>query len=85
MPRTSTSMFSGDLISMTQQIGYWRSIHQAAVEREQALTEQLKNALAKNRDLNQRVFGKKTEKKTPRSDKAFIGKESDEQRGQQPF
>jgi len=77
-------VLKSDLISMTQQIGYWQSMHKAAVEREQDLTEQLKDALAKNRDLNQRVFGKKTEKKTPRSDKAFIGKKSDKQRGQQP-
>lgn len=76
-------VLKSDFIAMKQAAGYWRSMHGLAVERADVLTEQLNEALAKNRDLNQRLFGKKTEKSAPRSDKAFIGKQSDNPRGQQ--
>ena len=61
-----------EYIELQCQVNYWKAQHARSVQREQALTEQLNEALAKNRDLNQRLFGKKTEKNKPRSDKAFI-------------
>jgi len=78
------TILKSDFFLMNQQIGYWKSMHASAVKREASLIKQLEDALAKNRDLNQRLFGKKTEKSTPRSDKAFVGKASDKPRGQQP-
>lgn len=43
--------------------GYWRGLHQKALLREEALKQTIKEQEGKIRDLTNRVFGKKSEKK----------------------
>lgn len=62
----------------------WEKERAGFAEREEALKRELEQERAKNRDLLQRVYGKKSEKgSAPRSDKAVEGQKSDKKRGQQ--
>jgi transposase len=63
---------------------FWNAQHTRAVEREEKLAEELRLARGEIRELKQQLFGKKTEKGTPRSDQVFIGEKSGKPRGQQP-
>jgi len=61
-----------------------RAANEEAQAREQKLIDELLVLQGKINELNQQLFGKKTEKGTPRSDKAFVGEKSSKPRGQQP-
>jgi len=62
----------------------FRIAGEEAQAREQKLADELLAAQGEIHELKQRLFGKKSEKGTPRSDKAFLGEKSDKSRGQQP-
>ena len=51
-------------------IGYWKSCHQRALEREEALKKQLQDKNARIKYLTRQLYKKKTEKskKKPKSD-----------------
>lgn len=66
-------------------IKYWKSMHSKAIAREEALKQKIKELEGKNRDLQHRVFGKKSEKKsTNKSDASLKKSNSNRRRGQQP-
>ena len=66
-------------------IGYWKSCHQRALEREKALQKELQDKNARIKYLSRQLYEKKTEKSKhkPESDKKS-SKSSKRKRGQQP-
>jgi transposase len=71
-----------ELTQLKREKAFWKALHGRAVEREKNLKNELKEAKAKIRDLQHRLFGKNTEKgssKKPEKKK----NESDRPRGQQ--
>jgi transposase len=56
-------------IDLKRQVNYYKAQHKSALERITFLTKQVENEKAKVRDLNQRLYGKKTEKTTKKSEK----------------
>lgn len=80
--KNSASAFSREVVVLTKQahielksqINYFKAQHQSALKREDALKKQLGQEQAKVRDLNQRLYGKKTEqsKKGEQQPKASV-------------
>jgi transposase len=67
------------------EVGYWKSMHKKALLREEALKNKIKEQAGKIRDLNNRVFGKQSEKKsTARQEGKAKSTEPKRSRGQQP-
>ncbi len=69
------------------EIGYWRSMHEKALSRIEKLNKKIAHQKGRIRDLTNRVFGKKNEKKSSgKKDGELKNKESGEKRkrGQQP-
>ena len=65
--------------------GYWKRMHEDARAREEILKQKVKELEAKVRDLNARLFGKKSEKKTPGKNEAQSQSSNPKKpRGQQP-
>ena len=66
-------------------IGYWKSCHGRALEREKALKKELQDKKARIKYLSRQLYKKKTEKskKKPESDKKSSGA-GKRNRGQQP-
>ena len=53
-----------ELLSLTRTAAYWQGQHKQAIAREKALKKTIEEQKAKIRDLNKRLFGKKSEKKS---------------------
>ena len=53
-----------DYIALKWEANYWRTQHARLVQREAALKAQVEALEAQLRDLNQRLYGKKSEKST---------------------
>ena len=51
----------GENLELRQQVGYWKSMHQRACQREDRLKQRVAELEAENRDLKHRVFGRKSE------------------------
>jgi hypothetical protein len=76
LPIEDSSPFDQNLITLTQreyielkwQSTYWEAQHARAVAREEELKKELLQKEAIIRDLNQRLYGKKTEKGGSKSD-----------------
>jgi len=67
------------------EIGYWRGMHSKALLREEALKKTIKEKEGQIRDLRNRLFGKKSEKKnTAQKDGVTKPKSPKRPRGQQP-
>ncbi len=64
-------------------LGFWKYQHQYAIERLGEAKEEIAKLEAKVRDLNQRLFGKKTEKGGKKRDHVTESTKSDRSRGQQ--
>ena len=64
----STSSAELELIQLRWEASYWKAQHTRAVEREEALKEEIKQKDAMIRDLNQRLYGKKSEKSKGKSE-----------------
>lgn len=85
--------FAQQLVVLTKQehiqlvwnANYWESLHKCVLKREAELKEQLAHEKAKVRDLNQRLYGKKSEKKS-KSESGTNGdsRPNSRPRGQQP-
>lgn len=74
-----------EYLELKWEVGYWQGMHKKALSREEALKKIIKEQGGQIRDLKNRLFGKKTEKKS--SDKKEGGaKPTDPKRprGQQP-
>src|SRR5271154_1526408 len=50
----------GENLELRQQVGYWKSMHQRACQREDRLKQRVAELEAENRDLKHRVFGRKS-------------------------
>ena len=59
--RTITLPYA-DYVGLKSDVSYWKAQHTRAIVREEALKEQLKHQDAIIRDLNQRLYGKHSEK-----------------------
>jgi hypothetical protein len=59
-----------EYIQLKWNSNYWEAQHKRACEREAVLKQELKHEKAKVRYLNQRLFGKKTEKGTCKSEQS---------------
>lgn len=64
-------------LELRQEAGYWRGQHARAVERIKHLEEEVQQLQAKNRQLQQQAFGRKTEKRT-RKDADFLAELEDQ-------
>lgn len=75
--KSSVSPSAAGFVTLTQKeygelragVEFWRVQHERATIREQELKTQVAKLKAKVRDLNQRVFGKKTEKNSSKKKK----------------
>lgn len=74
-----------ELAKLRAEKGYWRSMHQKAVEREALLKEELAQMQAKLRLRERQLFGRKSEKGTAKNEKeASASDTTKKSRGQQP-
>lgn len=74
-----------EYLELKNQVGYWRSMHQKCLLREKILKQTVKEKEGQIRDLQNRLFGKKSEKTTSKTE---TGKSKPDEpkrpRGQQP-
>ncbi len=71
--------------SLKADIGYWKSCHQRALEREEALKKELQDAKARIKYLTRQLYEKKTEKsKEKRESEKKNADKKKRNRGQQP-
>ena len=79
-----------EMAELRQQVGYWKSMHARAVEKNKKLEEEIDKLRAENRQLKDKLFGRKSEKKKPkdRSNQLEDPEEASDgpqrQRGHQP-
>lgn len=79
------SIPEGEYLELKNQVGYWKSMHQKALLREEGLKQEIKEKDGQIRDLKNRLFGKKSEKKTSKTEKSNPKSDKDKKpRGQQP-
>lgn len=79
------SIPESEYLELKNQVGYWKSMHQKALLREEVLKQEIKEKDGQIRDLRNRLFGKKSEKKTSKTEKANPkSNEPKRRRGQQP-
>ena len=52
-----------EIADLRQQVGYWKSMHARAVEKNKKLEEEIDKLRAENRQLKDKLFGRKSEKK----------------------
>ncbi len=58
-----------EYLGLKSEVGYWQAMHKNAISREKELKQTIKALEGKIRDLRNRLFGKKSEKKSSSSDK----------------
>jgi transposase len=58
-----------EYLELKSEVGYWQAMHKNAISREKKLKQTIKALEGKIRDLRNRLFGKKSEKKSSSSDK----------------
>lgn len=74
-----------EYLTLKNEVGYWKSVHQKAIQREEKLKQEIKEKDGQIRDLRSRLFGKKSEKKTSKTEKANSKSDRTKRpRGQQP-
>ena len=89
---TNTTPFSQQTVVLTKQAyielkwetNYWRAQHARLVEREAALKKEVETLQATIRDLNQRLYGTKSEKSSGADGTTSPKADSPKNRGQQP-
>jgi len=52
-----------EYLGLKCEVGYWQTMHSKAIEREKELKQKVSKLKGQIRDLRNRVFGKKSEKK----------------------
>ncbi|EIM63975.1 hypothetical protein [Desulfobacter postgatei] len=79
------SIPESEYLELRNQVGYWKGMHQKALLREEGLKQEIKEKDGQIRDLKNRLFGKKTEKRPSKTEKANPkSNENKRPRGQQP-
>ena len=74
-----------EYLELKSEVGYWRAMHEKAILREKILKQTVKEQEGKIRDLKNRLFGKKSEKKNSNKDEAPSKPSTSKRpRGQQP-
>ena len=92
VPRSGTTPFSQQTVVLTKQAyiqltweaHYWRRQHERLLEREAALKAEVESHLATIRDLNQRLYGAKSEQSGAPDCTGASKPVSARKRGQQP-
>jgi len=88
--RNELAKLRDEVASLRQQVGYWKSMHARAVEKNRKLEQEIDLLRAENRKLKDKVFGRRTEKTKPKDrsnhldDPQETSEESKRQRGHQP-
>ena len=88
--RNELAELRDEVASLRQQVGYWRSMHARAVEKNRKLEREMDLLRAENRKLKDKLFGRRTEKTKPKDrsnhlhDPQEASEESQRQRGHQP-
>jgi transposase len=57
-----------EYLGLKNEVGYWQTMHKNAISREKELKQTIKELKGKIRDLRNRLFGKKSEKKSSSKD-----------------
>lgn len=79
------SIPESEYLELKNQAGYWKSMHQKALVREEILKQEIKEKDGQIRDLRNRLFGKKSEKSTSKTEKGNPKPDKPKKpRGQQP-
>ena len=79
------SITEKEYLELKCEVGYWRAMHEKATLREKILKQTVKEQEGKIRDLKGRLFGKKSEKKSPSKDENTTKPLTPKRpRGQQP-
>ena len=79
------SIPQAEYLELKSQVGYWKAMHQKALLREEGLKQEIKEKDGQIRDLKNRLFGKKSEKKTSKPEKTNPKSDKGKRpRGQQP-
>jgi len=74
-----------EYLELKCEVGYWRTMHAKSLVREEILKQKIKEQEGQIRDLRDRVFGKKSEKKSSKKDEGKSKKTTSARpRGQQP-
>lgn len=74
-----------EYLELKWEVGYWQGMHKKALSREEALKKIIKEQEGQIRDLKNRLFGKKSEKKSSGKKEGEVKcKEPKRHRGQQP-
>jgi hypothetical protein len=68
----SVTIAKQEYLHLTRTAVYWKSQHKQATLREEALKKTIEEQKAEIRDLNKRLFGKKSEKKVQAKKKVSI-------------
>ena len=64
--RNELAELRDEVASLRQQVGYWRSMHARAVEKNRKLEREMDLLRAENRKLKDKLFGRRTEKTKPK-------------------
>ncbi|MDL1982645.1 MAG: IS66 family transposase [Deltaproteobacteria bacterium] len=74
-----------EYLELKSEVGYWQAMHKKAILRENKLKQTIKEQKGQIRDLRNRLFGKKSEKKSSSKDEVKSkSSNSKRPRGQQP-
>ena len=74
-----------EYLELKSEVGYWQAMHKKAISRENKLKQTIKEQEGQIRDLRNRLFGKKSEKKSSSKDEVKSkSSNSKRPRGQQP-
>ena len=57
-----------EYLELKSEVGYWQAMHKKAISRENKLKQTIKEQEGQIRDLRNRLFGKKSEKKSSSKD-----------------
>jgi len=64
--RNEVAKLRDEVASLRQQAGYWKCMHDRAVEKNRKLEREIDLLRAENRKLKNKVFGRRTEKTKPK-------------------
>ena len=64
--RNEVAKLRDEVASLRQQAGYWKCMHDRAVEKNRKLEREIDLLRAENRKLKDKVFGRRTEKTKPK-------------------